>query len=157
MKIALIVIFGILLGMTSCKKFEEGPGFTLRPRTNRVAGVWHIDSYTIDGADSLQQKNFETLDYVFGGLKCNRIVYGRNCPITCTNITAEWMFSTNLKNHIVFDNVPDVSPFKYLQTYTLWEIRRLTNKEMILQSRPDFSTRVVRMVLTKENNKRPCQ
>ena len=35
----------------SCKKYEEGPGFSLRSRTERVSNNWKVENYKINGAD----------------------------------------------------------------------------------------------------------
>ena len=34
-----------------CGKYEEGPGISLRSKTARVANVWKIDKYTVDGVE----------------------------------------------------------------------------------------------------------
>lgn len=46
---AIILIIGASL--TSCKKYEEGPAFSLRSKTARVANTWKVESYTINGTD----------------------------------------------------------------------------------------------------------
>lgn len=153
------LIFLFVLG--ACTKFEEGPGFSLRTRTNRIAGVWTIQSYEIDGIDSLHLLNFETHEYVFGGNKCGKNVYGRNCS-QCPNITTKWQFS-NPPNTISFTYGGAYSPFTYFDysgtgyKSEIWTIMRLTNKEMILESYHDSFENSVRIIMTKGNNDRPCE
>ena len=36
---------------TGCKKYEDGPAFSLRSKTERVANTWVVESYTINGTD----------------------------------------------------------------------------------------------------------
>ena len=48
--------FGLLLtmiiaGASSCKKYEEGPGLSLRSKTKRLTGTWNISKATEQGAD----------------------------------------------------------------------------------------------------------
>lgn len=46
---ALTILVGLQLA--SCGKYEEGPGFSLRSKTARLAGEWSIEKVTIDGED----------------------------------------------------------------------------------------------------------
>ena len=40
-----------LSSISSCKKYPEGPEFTLRTRTERLANTWAIDNYSVNGSD----------------------------------------------------------------------------------------------------------
>lgn len=47
-------IIGIVVVLLSaCSKYSEGPKFSLRTVSKRLSGNWEISSYTIDGNDSL--------------------------------------------------------------------------------------------------------
>jgi hypothetical protein len=47
-----ISIFTIaFLLMVSCKKYPNGPEFSLRTRTERLSNTWKIDNYKINGDD----------------------------------------------------------------------------------------------------------
>ena len=46
---ALTILVGLQLA--SCGKYEEGPGFSLRSKTARLAGEWTIEKATVDGQD----------------------------------------------------------------------------------------------------------
>jgi hypothetical protein len=35
----------------SCQKYSDGPMFSLRSRTERVANEWKVDNYSINGTD----------------------------------------------------------------------------------------------------------
>lgn len=37
------------LTLTSCNKYEEGPGFTVRTAKARVSGDWKLTSFTVNG------------------------------------------------------------------------------------------------------------
>lgn len=57
MKTLACTILGAML-LTSCKKYEEGPGFSLRSKEERVANLWKIN-YAYDYKDSV----ITTADY----------------------------------------------------------------------------------------------
>ena len=38
-------------GITSCSKYDDGPGVTFRSKKGRVANTWMVKSYEIDGTD----------------------------------------------------------------------------------------------------------
>lgn len=63
----LILLFALIsLIFTGCKKYEEGPAFSIRTKTERVANTWKLISYTLNGTDytsSLNSINYtETYD-----------------------------------------------------------------------------------------------
>ncbi|UPT65292.1 MAG: hypothetical protein M0D57_12035 [Sphingobacteriales bacterium JAD_PAG50586_3] len=55
MKKTTVVIFAALIaGVTvfeSCKKYEEGPGLSLRSRKERVANTWEIEKVLVGGVE----------------------------------------------------------------------------------------------------------
>ncbi len=58
-------LFGALLLsaifiISSCKKYEEGPAFSLRTKKARLCGDWKIESITYDGVDNTSNySNYE--------------------------------------------------------------------------------------------------
>ncbi|MBC7862638.1 MAG: hypothetical protein IAF38_06655 [Bacteroidia bacterium] len=48
--IILIAIAMISL-MPSCKKYPEGPAFSLRTRAERVSNTWKVENYKVNGTD----------------------------------------------------------------------------------------------------------
>lgn len=56
-KTMMFTIFGLVL-LTSCKKYEESPAFSLRSKKERVANLWKVD-YAYDFKDSV----ITTADY----------------------------------------------------------------------------------------------
>jgi len=49
---SLILLVGILAPiLQSCSKYEEGPMISLRTRTERLANIWKVDNYKVDGTD----------------------------------------------------------------------------------------------------------
>lgn len=48
----LVLFIGLLVVSTqSCNKYEDGPFFSVRSRTERVANTWKIDNYKVNGTD----------------------------------------------------------------------------------------------------------
>ncbi|MBC7411776.1 MAG: hypothetical protein H7331_04905 [Bacteroidia bacterium] len=40
-----------LSSITGCKKYPDGPEFTIKTRTERLANTWKVDNYSINGTD----------------------------------------------------------------------------------------------------------
>jgi len=45
------VLYFIAIGMSSCKKYEDGPMLSLRSKKERISNVWVIESATRNGVD----------------------------------------------------------------------------------------------------------
>ena|ERR1041384_1863799 len=41
----------IMPGLQCCKRYPDGPQFSFRSRTSRVASTWKVKSYTVNGDD----------------------------------------------------------------------------------------------------------
>lgn len=41
----------ILTVFTGCKKYPDGPGLSLRSKTERVSNTWKVENYKINGSD----------------------------------------------------------------------------------------------------------
>ncbi|MEO6303497.1 MAG: hypothetical protein ABIP51_10000 [Bacteroidia bacterium] len=48
----IVVLFFILVLFTCCKKYPEGPFFSLRTSLNRLAGYYVLDKYIVNDIDS---------------------------------------------------------------------------------------------------------
>lgn len=59
--LAAALILASVSTISSCKKYEEGPAFSLRTKKARLTGDWKISSVTIDGSDvsGTYNSNFE--------------------------------------------------------------------------------------------------
>src|SRR5205814_1817995 len=49
----ILFFFLITFCFTNCGKYPEGPAFSLRSKERRLLGSWHVESFTVDGADSI--------------------------------------------------------------------------------------------------------
>ena len=52
-KQTMMVVVGLLLGVTACGKYEEGPGLSLRSKKARVANEWKVE-YAYDHKDQVE-------------------------------------------------------------------------------------------------------
>lgn len=52
-KQTVLMLAGLLLGVAACGKYEEGPGFSLRSKTARVANEWKVE-YAYDHVDKVE-------------------------------------------------------------------------------------------------------
>jgi hypothetical protein len=53
-KKSILIIFiatAVFAVIPACKKYPEGPAFSLRTRTERVANTWRVDNYKVNGTD----------------------------------------------------------------------------------------------------------
>lgn len=50
---ALIILLAGMMMTTieGCKKYPDGPAFSIRTRTQRVANTWKVDNYKVNGTD----------------------------------------------------------------------------------------------------------
>jgi hypothetical protein len=46
-----LFLFVGILGFSSCKKYDEGPAFSLRSKKARVVNIWKIEKFIINGKD----------------------------------------------------------------------------------------------------------
>jgi hypothetical protein len=117
MKKALLATTAIvsLLAVSSCGKYEEGPGFTLLTKKARLSGKWDLKS-TTNGSLTVEDNNDDVLEYT----KDNTFI----ATESGFSINGTWEF-TDDKSGII-------------QTITLFgssdqdttNILRLTNKEL---------------------------
>ena len=52
----LVIGLGLLVIGFGCKKYEDGPGLSLRTKKERATAEWEIKSYTYNGVDALYSK-----------------------------------------------------------------------------------------------------
>lgn len=104
MKKLLIVLLSILFVssnlITSCKKYEEGPAFSLLTKKARITGDWTLESYSVNGEDVTAE-----LKALIGGTIELNIEkdgsYKKN--IAGTTDTGKWKFGED-KDDVYFDS-----------------------------------------------------
>lgn len=57
MKNSLWIVLIIFCSLSCKKKFEEGPGFSIKSANKRIKGNWELQTFSINGIDSTQYYN----------------------------------------------------------------------------------------------------
>lgn len=140
------IVLLLLIGFAaSCKKFPEGPAITFRSKKNRVEGAKEIESYTVDGADSLSylmDSVFQTCANEFFFHKKHTsdtsagdaLVEMPNCS-EYDNWLPGWTFTGKNIMYLKFSLVPKDTAVRsdtIVFAHT-WDVQRLSKKEMWLQ------------------------
>ncbi|MGQ9846814.1 MAG: hypothetical protein ACUVQP_04840 [Bacteroidales bacterium] len=117
MKIKLISIITVLL-LFSCTKYEDGPIFTFRSKTKRLAHSWEYEAiiYTETGISVTTNLPKTIMTFRKDGS------YSEN-----TGFSGTWKFKGDIELEITKSKQGDST-----QTIT-WEITRLSNKQLWLR------------------------
>ncbi len=121
---SLSVIAGLFLCISACKKYEEGPGFSLRTKKERVSNAWKVSFYSENGVD---KTTFFNAFYSGGKFHIANtggfiFTYKENGVID-RDLGGDWYFN-NDKTGIIFMQSTPTS-----ETWT-WEILKLREREM---------------------------
>ena len=120
MKKLFFIAFLSLLAV-SCGKYEEGPGFSLISKKNRVTNTWVLSKVEVNGQDETPQSSSYTLKMT---LKEDETLSANYTVLTIPfTTTGTWAFNSDKSALILTDN-------SGTSTNT---ILRLTNKEMKLR------------------------
>ncbi len=116
MKKSLFTLICLTLIFSSCKKYEEGPGISLRTKKARVVGEWKMEKLFINDEDTPLTPDEKNIKWIFkkdGNYEYQAATY---------NEIGTWSF--DIKRELIF--LTDTE-FGYS---TSCKIRRLTNNEM---------------------------
>ncbi len=117
--LGLMVVAVAGMTVTSCKKYDEGPGFSLKSKKGRLSGEWEVEKYITSGGTETQDNASTVITYEKDGT----YKYAN----TAGSFTGTWKFDDKKENLI--------TEFSYQfggQTITNQDtvtILRLTNKE----------------------------
>ena len=128
----------IILTIFSCKKYEEGPYLSLYSKEHRVVGEWDIEYLGINGYDSTDYfRNSQTFGYYsFSKYKDGR-KYIFHSYLNGQVVDGFWQF-LGKKYRIATGAYPNpaihsIGPIA-TELNVEWYIKRLTEKEMWLES-----------------------
>ncbi len=116
MKKSLFTLICLTLIFSSCKKYEEGPGISLRTKKARVVGEWKMEKLFINDEDTPLTPDEKNIKWIFkkdGNYEYQAATY---------NEIGTWSF--DIKRELIY--LTDTE-FGYS---TSCKIRRLTNNEM---------------------------
>ena len=118
------------IGISGCKKYEDGPIFSLLTKKQRLTGEWEAKKVISDGDNLINQGMELELEFDSDGdFKLKSTVqytytnyYGQTYTNTYNNqVTGDWEFSNDKEEiELDYDNGGREE----------WEITRLTNKEL---------------------------
>ncbi len=117
MLVAVAMMGTAAMTITSCGKYEEGPGFTLLTKKARLTGVWDVKSYVDENGTTYADNDDSTVEFTKDG---NATFVS---PSFSISITGKWEFSGD-KEDLVVTVDGDVTTSKIL---------RLTNTELWTQ------------------------
>ncbi len=116
-----LVLALLTLVVVSCGKYEEGPGFSLISKKNRITNTWTLSKVEVNGQDQTPLSSTYTMKMTLKDdetLSANYTIF--TVPYTTTGT---WAFNADKSSLILTDN-------SGTSTNT---IVRLTNKEMKLR------------------------
>lgn len=128
-KTALASSLAVIVGMSGCSKYEDGPALSLLTKKQRLTGDWDVTKLREpNGTDLITNNNSIEMEFDDDGDFTMRTTtstnyYGQISTNVITR-TGEWDFSSDKEEiEIEFDN---------LGSYYDWEIEitKLTNKEL---------------------------
>ena len=125
MKNKLMMVLGLVVIFTGCKKYEEGPAISLTPRAERIANTWVIEKATSEGNDVTE--NFDQYEIYFTSdgdseLSADYEVFGITYS---TETQGTWEFQNDDENLAV-----DYADDDFDNTY---QILKLTEEELWLR------------------------
>jgi len=145
MKKIIIISLALIIGamsLNSCKKYEEGPGVSLRSKKARITGEWKLVKHTDDGIDYSEGLDTEKVIYNFEKDGAVTISFNdENGAVETFQATWEWGASK--------ESVEISFNFFGLSSTEKYPIVKLTNKEMIWEG-PDSFGDIVRQEFEKQ-------
>jgi hypothetical protein len=142
-----VLFVATILVTTSCKKYPDGPYVSLHTKLHRVVGEWEVEYLSINGFDSTTYLHNHPLSgtYIFSKWKEGRPAEFCYNSSGCRSADTTRWFSAcgtwdfrNHKNQIELECDYN-APWKEFNLglvnknqRTLWQIQRLTEKEMWL-------------------------
>ena len=120
---AIVALSIIAVSFPSCKKYEDGPSFTVLSKNSRLCGNWKLESYTTHDSDITT-----TVDSLYGTgweLQINKDDSYKSTGNI--NQTGKWKFD-NDKNDVIF------TPDSASEAVDTFRILQLKSKDLWLRS-----------------------
>jgi hypothetical protein len=122
----LFAAFAVVM-LASCGKYEDGPGFSLRSKTSRLAGTWTLTEVFQGSVDITTSFTYGgTIEAIFDkdGVYTNTYDYVTPFGPVSGSVSGTWDFSDDKTSLLVTNGSGDIQSSKIL---------RLTNKELWLE------------------------
>lgn len=117
-RVMLLGVAAGIIGVSGCKKYEDGPGFSLRSKTARLTGEWELVKGPFFSSDTEVIFEFEK----DGDFKMS-ITYNYGSYSYSYSVMGDWEFTSD-KEDLRIDIDGDRTDF---------EILRLANDELVLE------------------------
>lgn len=130
---ALLIVVSAI-STTGCKKYPEGPGFTLLSVKKRLYRPWTLEKYEVDGTDS--SSVYSQVDYYYWFRKegtYNHIFFLQDLTTSGgIEMDWEWTIESEVFQILSFPLNPSVqTPLLFKSS---WRIVRLTKNDLIIES-----------------------
>ncbi len=118
----------LCLGMSSCQKYEDGPAISFRSTLNRLVGYWRLDKWVENNVEQPAQLKFERK---YGFAKDGTYYYSFKDTTNgmVINFDGTWVMRKRNEQLVLGINDP-----LFGMLYEVWDITRLTNKEIWLEN-----------------------
>lgn len=123
----IILIFCLIICVSGCRKYEEGPDISFRSKKNRLFGYWTLEKSILNGVEQTGEYQFNKK---FGFAKDGTYYYSFFDPPSgyTINFTGTWEFRLQ-KEQMVLGLDDPINGMEY----QVWDIIRLTSKELWLE------------------------
>lgn len=129
----LLMLATIGMMSTGCKKYEEGPGLSLKTKKGRISRTWEVDKYISSNGTETQANSNEEATFDKDG--------SYEYESDFTDFDAEWAFSDD-KEEIVITITTTVLGSTVI-TESKSQILRLTSKEFWVEDEDGDQTYMV--------------
>jgi hypothetical protein len=143
----LLFLFTLIISVLffSCEKYPDGPVISLKTKMHRLAGLdykrWDVEYFSIDNYDSTDYLKSQPLygKYTFSKKgKDQRSHYSYTSYNNLYGVGGYWEFKDNKEEILIYrDMLPpqntDFNLGPYNTISQIWEIQRLTEKELWLK------------------------
>jgi hypothetical protein len=132
-----VLVILVVVFFNSCKKYPEGPKFSLLRPEKRIYGTWELEKYVVNDFDSTNYLPPCNAIYSPEGVNnnyCYRFIRGKN-NIKGSDGNGAYIFENDKEELVISYSVYN-APLNYPNiigptgTVYNWEIRKLTNKEL---------------------------
>jgi hypothetical protein len=123
----LLLILLLVFVFMACKKYDEGPAFSLRSKKARVAGKWLTEMWLVNKYEQVTMLDTNrTAEFTNDGI----YRYHEYNPFThiAKNLEGNWAFRSEKEQLLL--TLPGNSD---TSSYQVWDILRLKNKELRLE------------------------
>jgi len=121
-----IILVATMFAWSGCKKYEEGPAFSLRSKKDRVVGKWKVKKYLENGTD--QTSSLTSLNFRIEFKKDGKAIQSFSSPTFGTfSEEFKWEFDDDKEKLIfIFNSGGNEYKIEY-------KILRLKHKELWLK------------------------